>query len=177
MSNMTVRPALESDVEAITAIYRPAVEQGTASFELEAPPPAEMLRRMRAIKDGGYPYLVCADGGGKVLGYAYVSAYRTRPAYRWTVEDSIYVSPDAQGRGIGRMLLEALIRACTAAGYRQMIAVVGDSGTASSIGLHRALGFTFCGVIHSVGFKHGRWLDSVLMQRPLGTGDTTPASI
>lgn len=174
MSSLTIRPARESDIEAITAIYRPAVEQGTASFELEAPSAAEMLKRMRTIREGGYPYLVCTDASGAVLGYAYVGAYRPRPAYRWSVEDSIYVDPGAQGKGVGRVLLSALIAASEAKGYRQMIAVIGDSGTASSIGLHRALGFTFCGVIHSVGFKHGRWLDSVLMQRPLGPGDTAP---
>ena len=174
MSTLKVRPAAESDIEAIAAIYRPAVEQGTASFELEPPSVAEMLKRMRTIRDGGYPYLVCTDAGGAVLGYAYVGAYRPRPAYRWSVEDSIYVDPAAQGQGVGRVLLAELIAASEAKGYRQMIAVIGDSGTASSIGLHRALGFTFCGVIHSVGFKHGRWLDSVLMQRALGTGDTAP---
>jgi phosphinothricin acetyltransferase len=132
-----------------------------------------MLRRFRAVVAGGYPYLV-AEWKGRVAGYAYLSAYRTRPAYNWTVEDSIYVDPATQGQGMGRALLAPLIERATTAGYRQIIAVIGDSANAPSIQLHRALGFTYCGVMHSVGFKHGRWLDSVIMQRATGPGDTTP---
>lgn len=173
MPNPITRDATEADISAITAVYRPAVVDGTASFELEPPDEAEMLRRMRAIVGGGSPYLV-AEHGGRVVGYAYVSQYRPRPAYRFSVENSVYVAPEAKRLGIGRLLLGELIRVSTAKGYRQMIAVIGDSGQAASIGLHRAMGFTFCGTIHSVGWKHDRWLDSVLMQRPLGAGDTAP---
>lgn len=172
-AQLTIRDATPADIADITAIYAPAVRDGTASFELEPPDEAEMARRMQAIVAGGYPYLV-AEVGGRVLGYAYASAYRTRPAYRWSVENTVYISPAAQRTGAGRVLLAALIAACTAKGYRQMLAVIGDSGHSASIGLHRALGFTFCGTIHSVGFKHGRWLDSVIMQRQLGPGDTAP---
>lgn len=168
-----IRDATPADIAAITAIYEPAVLEGTASFELEPPDQAEMARRMASILAGGYPYLV-AEHGGRVIGYAYASAYRTRPAYRWSVENTVYISPAAKRTGCGRTLLEALIEACVAKGYRQMIAVIGDSGHSASIGLHRALGFTFCGTIHSVGYKHGRWLDSVIMQRALGPGDATP---
>jgi phosphinothricin acetyltransferase len=158
----------------VAAIYRPAVLTGTASFELEPPGEEEMARRFEAITGAGYPYLVAETGAtGAVAGYGYANAYRTRPAYRFSVENSVYVAPDAQGRGIGRALLAALIEECTARGFRQMIAVIGDSAQSASIALHRSLGFTFCGTIHSVGLKHGRWLDSVLMQRALGDGDTT----
>lgn len=174
MTQIRMRSATAADIASITAIYGAAVRGGTASFELEAPDEAEMTRRWRTITEGGFPYIVAADGQDRVQGYAYVSQYRPRPAYRFSVENSIYVSPDAHRGGVGRKLLAELIRLSTAKGYRQMIAVIGDSGQAGSIGLHRAMGFTFCGTIHSVGFKHGRWLDSVLMQLPLGPGDTTP---
>ena len=173
MTAPRVRLAGGADIPAITAIYRPAVLAGTASFEIDPPDETEMGRRYRAITDAGYPYLV-AELDGRVAGYAYANAYRTRPAYAWSVEDSIYVDPAAHGRGVGRVLLAELIGLSTAKGYRQLIAVIGDSGQAASIGLHRALGFTFCGVIHSVGYKHGRWLDSVVMQRALGPGDGAP---
>jgi len=173
MSAVTVRAAAEADIPAITAIYRPAVLTGTASFELDPPDQAEMLRRFHALKDAGFPYLV-AEADGAVLGYAYASAYRPRPAYRFSVENSVYVSPDAHRRGVGRILLAALIDVCIERGYRQMIAVIGDSANSSSIGVHRSMGFRFSGTIHSVGYKHGRWLDSVIMQLPLGPGDTEP---
>jgi L-amino acid N-acyltransferase YncA len=165
--------AQPTDAEAIAAIYRPAVLEGTASFELEAPDVAEMSRRMAAIAAGGYPYLV-AELFGAIVGYGYLSAYRPRPAYRWSVENSIYIAPDKQGQGIGRTLLTALIMEAKARGYRQMVAVIGDSANAGSTRLHRACGFKFCGTVHSVGFKHGRWLDSVTMQLALGDGDLTP---
>ena len=168
-----IRPAAASDVAAITAIYRPAVIAGSASFELEAPDEAEMGRRVQAILAAGFPYVV-AEVGGSVAGYGYLGAYRPRPAYQWSVENSIYVAPDAQRGGVGRALLSHLIDTATASGFRQMIAVIGDSGQRASIGLHRAAGFTFCGTVHAVGFKHGRWLDQVLMQRALGPGDATP---
>jgi L-amino acid N-acyltransferase YncA len=175
MSQPTLRPARPSDIPAITAIYRPVVLEGTASFEDEPPAEAEMLRRFEAVNGAGYPYFV-AELDGRIAGYAYAGAYRTRPAYRFTVENSIYIAPDAQGKGIGRVLLAALIDACTAQGFRLMVAVIGDSANSASISLHRRAGFTFCGTIHSVGYKFGRWLDSIVMQLPLGDGDrSTPA--
>jgi L-amino acid N-acyltransferase YncA len=175
MPQQTIRPAIPADIPAIAAIYRPAVLEGTASFELESPSDAEMLRRFEAITGGGYPYFV-AEIDGRVAGYAYASAYRTRPGYRFTVENSVYVAADAQGKGVGRALLAALIPACTAQGYRLMVAIIGDSANFASITLHRRAGFRFCGTIHSVGYKFGRWLDSVIMELPLGEGDaSTPA--
>jgi L-amino acid N-acyltransferase YncA len=173
MTSLNVRPFRETDIPAIVVIYAHAVLHGVASFEVAPPDAAEMTRRIRAVVDGGYPYLV-AEKDGQVLGYAYASAYRMRPAYRNSIENSVYVSPNAHRLGVGRALLKKLIETTTGLGFRQMIAVIGDSGNAGSIGLHRALGFTFCGTIHSVGYKHGRWLDSVIMQRALGPGDTTP---
>jgi phosphinothricin acetyltransferase len=172
MMTPTLRPATPADIAAITAIYRPAVLTGTASFELEPPGEDEMLRRFRAITEAGYPYFV-AELDGRVAGYAYVNAYRTRPAYRFTVENSVYIAPDSQGKGIGRALLDRLIATCRDDGLRLMIAVIGDSANFASISLHRRAGFRFCGTIHSVGYKFGRWLDSVLMELPLGEGDTS----
>jgi len=170
MTSPAVRPATPADIPAITAIYRHAVLHGTASFEIEPPDEAEVLRRYEAVVGGGYPYFV-AEIDGKVVGYAYANAYRTRPGYRFTVEDSVYISPDAQGKGIGGALLAALIDASTKAGFRLMVAVIGDSRHYASITLHRSAGFTFAGTIHSVGYKFGRWLDSVTMELPLGVGD------
>ncbi len=155
----------------ITAIYRPAVVTGTASFEVDPPDETEMRRRFDAITSANFPYLV-ATIDGKVAGYAYANAYRPRPAYRYTVEDSIYVDPASHGTGIGRRLLDEIIRQTTAQGFRQMIAVIGDSAQNPSIRLHRTAGFQFAGTLHAIGYKHGRWLDGVLMQRPLGLGDT-----
>jgi L-amino acid N-acyltransferase YncA len=172
MPEITIRAAAAHDIAAITRIYAHAVEHGTASFEIEPPDEAEMARRRQALIDGGYPYLV-AEADGVVAGYAYAGPYRARPAYRWSVEDSVYIAPDAHRRGIGRALLARLIEESERRGFRQMIAVIGDSGQAASIELHRILGFRLIGTFASVGFKHGRWLDSVLMQRPLGPGDTT----
>jgi L-amino acid N-acyltransferase YncA len=177
MTEASLRTATAADVAAITAVYRPAVLHGTASFELEPPDEAEMLRRFEAIAAGDYPYFV-AELDGRVVGYAYANAYRTRPAYRFTVEDSIYLAPEAQGKGIGKVLLNALIDTSTAKGYRLMVAVIGDSRQFASIALHRSAGFTFCGTIHAVGYKFGRWLDSVIMELPLGEGDkSTPLEI
>ncbi len=173
MGTPTVRRATEADIPGITAVYGPAVLTGTATFELVPPDEAEMLRRFKAITEAGYPYFV-AEVDGRVAGYAYANAYRTRPAYRFTVENSVYIAPDMQGKGIGRALLRTLIDTCTAQGFRLMIAIVGDSRQYASITLHRNLGFTFCGTIHSVGYKFGRWLDSVIMELPLGEGDTAP---
>jgi L-amino acid N-acyltransferase YncA len=169
----SIRRATPADIPAITRIYAHAVRHGTASFELEPPDEAEMMRRMRALFDGGYPYLV-AEAEGAVAGYAYAGPYRTRPAYRFSVENSVYVAPEAHRRGIGRLLLDALISECEARGYRLMIAVIGDSAQTASIELHRAAGFKLVGAFEGVGYKFDRWLDTVLMQRPLGKGSSAP---
>jgi phosphinothricin acetyltransferase len=173
MTSLTIRPASPADIGEITAIYMPAVLHGTASFELEPPSQAQMLHRFAAITEAGYPYLV-AEHAGTVVGFAYANAFRSRLAYRFTVEDSIYVAANAQRQGIGRSLLAALIAECEPRGYRQMIAVIGDSQQTGSIALHRAAGFNSCGTLHAVGYKFGRWIDSVYMQRALGPGATTP---
>ena len=172
MQSTSIRPATPADIAAITRIYAEAVRHGTASFELEPPDEAEMARRFRTLVDGGYPYQV-AEIGGTVVGYAYAGPYRPRPAYRFSVEDSVYIDPGAQRRGIGRALLSRLIDAAERRGYRQMIAVIGDSAQTASIELHRALGFRLVGTIENVGFKFDRWLDTVLMQRALGPGAST----
>jgi len=166
---MPIRPATPADLPAIAAIYDEAVRTGTASFELTPPGVAEMARRHAAIVEAGYPYLVMEEAG-TVPGYAYASAFRPRIAYHHTVENSIYVAPAAQGRGIGRALLEALIADCEVRGFRQMVAVIGDSANQGSIGLHRVCGFHHVGVLADTGLKFGRWIDTVLMQRPLGPG-------
>ena len=172
MTEIAIRPAVLVDIPAITRIYAQAVLHGTASFELDPPDEAEMTRRMQALLDGGFPYIV-AENGGAILGYAYAGPYRTRPAYRFTVEDSIYVDSNAHRRGIGRVLLARLIEESERRGFRQMLAVIGDSAQTPSIKVHRALGFRMVGNFENVGFKFGRWLDSVLMQRDLGPGATT----
>ena len=170
---IAIRPIVSADVPAITRIYAHAVEHGTASFELTPPDQAEIARRMNDLTGKGYPYLA-ADIDGALAGYAYAGPYRARPAYRLTIEDSVYIAPEARRRGVGRTLLAALIDAAAARGYRQMIAVIGDSARqAASIGLHEAAGFRHVGILQDVGFKHGRWLDSVLMQRALGDGGKT----
>ena len=168
---LSIRPATLADIPAIARIYAHAVATGTASFELTPPTDDEMRQRMQAILDGKFPYFV-AELESKVAGYAYASFYRMRPAYRFTVEDSVYVAPENHRRGIGRALLEKLIESCTAHGFRQMIAVIGDSDQAASIGVHRACGFSDAGNLRNVGWKFGRWLDTVLMQRALGKGST-----
>jgi L-amino acid N-acyltransferase YncA len=176
MPDFSIRPARPGDIAAITRIYAYAVRHGTASFEIEPPDEAEMAARQSALLAGGYPFLVAQeerDEGSEVLGYAYAGPYRTRPAYRHTVEDSIYVATAAQRRGIGRALLERLIAECAARDFRQMIAVIGDSAQAPSIALHEAAGFRLIGTFEAVGFKFGRWLDSVLMQLRLGEGSST----
>ena len=171
-----IRPATAHDVAAITAIYRPEVLEGTATFELEPPDAAEMLRRFDAIAGAGFPYLAAALDGA-LAGYAYAQPFRARPAYRFTVENSIYVARRAQGRGVGKSLLGALVSRAESLGFRQMIAVIGDSARQqSSIALHRSQGFEIVGRLPAVGFKHGRWLDSVQMQRPLGSGSDSPPS-
>lgn len=160
---------------AIQAIYGHHVAHGLGSFEEEGPSVAEMRRRFQDITAGGFPYLV-AEAERVVLGYGYCSLYRTRPAYRYSVEDSVYVKPEAAGRGVGSAILSELIRRCAALGHRQIIAVIGDSANAASIGLHASQGFLRVGTLRSTGFKLGRWVDSVLMQRPLGPGDGSPPS-
>jgi phosphinothricin acetyltransferase len=169
---IAIRPARTADIPAITRIYAQAVETGTASFELTPPDEIEMTRRMRAILEGNLPYIV-AELDAAIVGYAYASFYRTRPAYRFTVEDSVYVAPGRHRRGIGKALLIKLIEACTTLGFRQMIAVIGDSDQAASIGVHKACGFESAGNLRNIGFKFGRWLDTPLMQRSLGPGSTT----
>jgi L-amino acid N-acyltransferase YncA len=170
---LEIRAATAADIPAITAIYDHAVRHGTASFELEPPDAAEMTRRRQALVEAGYPYVV-AEADGTVAGYAYAGPYRPRPAYRWSVEDSVYVAPEMQRRGIGAALLGRLIAEAEQRGYRQMIAVIGDSAQMPSIELHRAAGFRPIGTIEHVGFKLGRWLDTVLMQRALGPGAAAP---
>jgi L-amino acid N-acyltransferase YncA len=175
MTSLSIRPARSADIPAIAAIYGDAVLNGTASWELEPPNEAELLRRFEAILAGGYPYLA-AERDGLLVGYAYAGAYRPRPAYRSTVENSIYIAPDAQGSGVGAALLAALIDDCAARGFRQMIAVIGD-GTGASIGsrrLHERAGFRLIGVAEKIGFKQGRWLDQMLMQKELGEEDRSP---
>jgi phosphinothricin acetyltransferase len=169
---MQLRPATPDDLPQITVIYAHHVRHGLASFELDAPSREEMQSRFEKIVGGGYPYLVAVEGA-VVLGYAYASQYRPRPAYRFTVEDSIYVAPGQAGRGIGKALLMQLISECESRGYRQMLAVIGDSANQASIGVHRACGFELKCTLDAFGFKFGRWVDSVLMQRALGEGQTT----
>lgn len=172
-----IREVTDRDMETIRDIYAHHVLEGLASFEETPPDVAEMTRRRDAILDAGYPYLVAETTGmtGATLGgFAYVAAYRSRPAYRHTVENSVYVAKDAQRQGIGRRLLEDLIERCTDLGFRQMIAIIGDSGNRQSIGLHARLGFEMTAVLPSVGYKFGRWVDQVIMRRPLGDGDKTP---
>jgi L-amino acid N-acyltransferase YncA len=170
---LRVRPTVDSDLPAVTAIYADAVLHGTASFELEPPREGEMARRRAVLLDAGYPYLA-AEREGVVVGYAYAGPYRPRAAYRSTVEDSIYVAPRARGQGIGRALLGALIEQCEVLDFRLMVAVIGDEASSGSIRLHRSLGFELTGILPGIGYKHGRWLASVLMHRRLGAGTATP---
>jgi len=167
-----LRDASSSDLPAITAIYRESVLNGVASYEIIPPEQSEMAARFSAITGQSYPYIAAIGEDGNLLGYAYASAFRTRPAYRWMVEDSIYLGPEARGRGIGRLLLAELIRRCTDLGFRQMVAVIGAAHPAS-IALHRALGFEETGRLKGTGYKHGRWLDTMIMQRALGEGAAT----
>ena len=175
MTPLHIRPAAAGDIPAITRIYAHAVEYGTATFEIEPPDEAEMARRLRGLLKNGYPYLV-AERAGAIAGYAYAGAYRARPAYHWSVEDSIYVAPDMQRQRIGSQLLARLIEEAEKAGFRQMIAVIGDSAQTPSIAVHARAGFSHIGTLRAVGFKHGRWLDTVLMQRKLGRGAATTPS-
>ncbi len=172
-SDLVIRFCEEGDLEQVTAIYGRSVLEETASFELTPPDLAEITRRRAAIVEKGYPYLV-AETDGQIVGYAYAATYRSRPAYRHTVETTVYVDPDAQRGGIGRTLMDRLVEECETHGFRQMIAVIGDSAHIPSIEFHKALGFTYAGNLVSVGYKHGKWLDSVFLQRALGPGDTAP---
>ncbi|MBM3643986.1 MAG: N-acetyltransferase family protein [Alphaproteobacteria bacterium] len=172
MTGVAVRDSVEADVVRCRDIYAHHVLTGTASFEIDPPDVAEMSRRRASVLDQGLPYLV-AEREGRVLGYAYASNWRPRPAYRHSVENSIYIDKDAVRQGIGMALLPVLIERCTTLGRRRMVAVIGDSAQTPSISLHAACGFQMVGVLPSIGFKFGRWLDSVMMQRPLGPGDTT----
>ena len=168
-----IRSARLTDIPVITRIYAHAVKHGTSSFELQPPDEAEMARRMNELTSRNFPYLV-AELGDVLAGYAYAAPYRTRPAYRFTVENSVYVAPDIQRRGVGKALLEELIEASTECGFRLMVAVIGDSMQAASIGVHEATGFRHVGVFENIGYKFDRWLDTVLMQRALGPGASTP---
>jgi L-amino acid N-acyltransferase YncA len=170
---MLIRPSTDDDLAALVAIYAHHVDHGTGTFETERPDRTEMARRRADVLAKGLPWLVAEDAGA-VLGYAYANHFRPRLAYRFCLEDSIYLAPGATGRGIGKLLLAELVARCEALGARQMLAVIGDARNAGSIGLHRALGFEPAGVLKSSGWKFGRWLDVVLMQRTLGVGDATP---
>lgn len=171
--SVLIRDTTTADLAAIEAIYAHHVLHGFASFEEVPPNTAELAARQAAILDQGLPYLA-AEIEGRLVGYAYAGAYRPRPAYRHTVEDSVYVAQGLAGRGVGRALLGGLITRCEAGPWRQMVAVIGDSGNAASIALHERLGFQHTGTFRSIGFKLGRWVDTVLMQRPLGIGDSVP---
>jgi L-amino acid N-acyltransferase YncA len=169
----TVRSCTREHLEGVREIYALEVREGTASFELEPPSLAEMSARFAAIEAAGLPYLV-AELDGRLAGFAYAATYRTRPGYRHTVEDSVYVARWARRQGVGRVLLDALIERATARQLRQMVAIIGDSAHAASIQLHARAGFRLVGTLEHVGWKFGRWLDTVIMQRPLGPGAATP---
>ncbi|MGE3625396.1 MAG: N-acetyltransferase family protein [Hyphomicrobiales bacterium] len=170
---VTVRASRDTDVARVTEIYAQAVREGLASFEYDPPGAEEMARRRAALLAEGYPYLVAEVDGG-IAGYAYAGAYRTRRGYFNTVEDAVYVDPAFHRRGVGGALLLRLVEECEALGFRLMVAVIGDSDNTGSIGLHRAAGFRLVGVFHGIGYKHGRWLDSVQMERALGPGESRP---
>ncbi|MBX3588288.1 MAG: N-acetyltransferase [Ramlibacter sp.] len=169
-----IRASTDADLPAITAIYAHHVLHGTGTFETTPPTETEMTGRRADVLAKGLPWLVIEDAG-QVLGFAYCQWFKPRPAYRFSAEDSIYLAPDAGGRGLGRALLAALVEQATAAGVRKLIAVIGDSANAGSVGVHRALGFSEVGVLKSCGWKFGRWLDVVLMDKFIGAGDATPA--
>lgn len=171
---MKLRDAGSADADALAAIYGHHVLTGLGTFEEVPPPPAEMAGRLEASRRLGLPYLVAVGDDGAVAGFAYASPFRTRTAYRFVAEDSVYVAPGRTGQGIGAALLGEVIRHCEDLGLRQLIAMIGDSGNVPSIGLHRSLGFEIMGTMPAVGFKHGRWLDVVCMQRALNGGSATP---
>jgi len=173
MQSVIVRPCEEQDIAAITVIYGEAVSHGVATFELEPPSHAEMMQRRSLLLANNYPYIV-AELAGQVVGYAYAGEYRSRPAFRGTVEDSIYLATEVRGQGVGNALLSQLIIEAERRNFRQMVAVIGDSANLASIKLHTKQGFKLIGTLQAVGWKHGRWLDTVVMQRPLGEANTTP---
>jgi L-amino acid N-acyltransferase YncA len=172
-AGFSLRDAAPADIPSITRIYAHHVRFGLASFEDEPPDEAEMERRFDDVRARGLPWLVAADADSLLRGYAYAMPYRLRSAYRFTLEDSIYIAPDWLRRGLGRALLARLLESCAAANFRQMVAVIGDSANAASVGLHDRLGFRRVGLLPAVGFKRGRWIDCVLMQRELGDGAAT----
>ena len=169
----TIRNASPADVPAITTIYAAEVRAHVNTYEYDEPDDVEMARRMQAILEAGYPYLVAEDDTG-IAGYAYASSYRARIGYRLTVENSVYVAAGRQGQGIGASLLQELIAECEARGFRQMIAVIGEPSNTASIRLHEKFGFRLVGTFQGIAWKHGRWLDTVQMQRELGTGNNEP---
>ncbi|TPN32665.1 N-acetyltransferase family protein [Mesorhizobium sp. B2-3-3] len=174
MSIIVIRPATAADLDAVTEIYADAVTNGTASYELEPPGRAEMGARFETLAAGGFPYVV-AEKAGVVLGYAYAGPFRPRPAYRFIVEDSVYIAPNAKGQGVGLKLMQSLIAAAEAAGFRQIVAVIGDGhADSASVKLHEKLGFRHSGRLEGSGYKHGRWLDTVFMQLPLNGGASLP---
>lgn len=168
-----IRPSREEDLPAIAAIYAHHVLHGTGTFETEPPSVSDMTARRADVLSKGLPYLV-AEQDGKIAGFAYGNWFKPRPAYRYSVEDSIYMAPDLQRKGLGRALLTELLARCEAAGVRKVMAIIGDSANAGSVGIHRALGFTQVGIIESCGWKFGAWRDIVIMQKTLGWGDTQP---
>ena len=172
-----IRASTDSDIPAITAIYRHHVLHGTGTFEVDPPSESDMAARRADVLGRGLPYLVAEGADGQILGFCYANWFKPRPAYRFSAEDSVYVADAARGQGVGRLLLAALSKQAEAAGVRKLLAVIGDSGNAGSIGVHRASGFTEIGVMRSVGWKFDRWLDIVLMEKVLGDGDTTPPVI
>ncbi|HLL17992.1 MAG TPA: GNAT family N-acetyltransferase [Rubrivivax sp.] len=174
-AGLLIRPSTADDIPAFTGIYAHAVHNSTGTFELDAPDATEMSRRRDDVLAKGLPWLT-AESGGEVLGYAYAGLFRPRRAYRFTLEDSIYIAPEARGRGLGRLLLAELVARCEAVGARQMLAVIGDSANQASVAVHLAQGFEPVGTFKNVGHKFGRWLDAVLMQRALGAGATTDAA-
>lgn len=172
--SISIRPAESRDLSRIAAVYAHAVTNGTASYELEPPSREEMAGRFETLAKGGFPYLVAEDGGG-IAGYAYAGPFRPRRAYRFMVEDSIYLAPEAQGRGIGKLLLSRLVEECAALGFRQIAAVIGDGASnAASVKLHERAGFRHVGTLQGSGYKHGRWLDTVFMQLTVNGGTTLP---
>lgn len=175
MSELLIRPSVDADLDAVAAIYAWHVGNGTGTFEIDAPDRAEIARRRTDVAAKGLPWLVL-ERRGRVEGYAYATTFRPRPAYRFCVEDSLYLAPDAAGLGYGRLLLAELLARCEAAGARQMLAVIGDSRNAGSIGVHRSLGFGHVGTIKAAGRKFDRWLDVVIMQKSLGFGDAAAAA-
>jgi L-amino acid N-acyltransferase YncA len=173
MSEPRIRPAGATDIASITRIYADAVREGTGTFEIEPPDEAEMARRHQTLLADNLPYLV-VEHAGAVVGYSYAGRYHVRPAYQWTLENSVYVAPQFQRLGLGRLLMRRLLVEAEARGYRQMLAIIGDQSNVASIALHASFGFRRIGTLQSVGFKHGRWLDVVVMQRPLGSANSLP---